>query len=193
MTVWELILIAVGLSMDAFAVALGKGLSMRALNIKGGMIIAAFFGFFQMLMPVIGWILSSAFQKYIEAFDHWIAFGLLMFLGVRMIIEAVRKNDDESIAEYRVDIKELLLLAVATSIDALAVGITFAFLKVNIWSSICIIGPITFAISLAGVFIGHKFGVRFKEKAEIAGGLILCLIGIKILLEHLGILFSTQP
>ena len=188
MTLWELVLIAISLSMDAFAVAMCKGVTMKKLSLKNGIIIAVFFGFFQMLMPFLGWLICSAFEQYIEAVDHWIAFGLLMFLGVKMIIDAIRDKDEEETGEYKLDIKELFLLAIATSIDALAVGITFALLSVNIYSSIGIIGPITFVISLGGVFIGHKFGVRFKQKAEIAGGIILCLLGIKILLEHLDVI-----
>lgn len=183
----ELFLIAVGLSMDAFAVALCKGLSMRKLSLKGGAVIALFFGVFQAIMPFFGWILGRQFEAYITAVDHWIAFVLLAFIGGKMLYEAICEKDDEEDAEFRLDIKELLVLAVATSIDALAVGITFAFLQVSILPSVSLIGVTTFLLSLLGVVIGNRFGIRFKKKAEILGGVVLCLIGLKILLEHLGI------
>ena len=140
-------------------------------------------------MPLIGWLLGKQFESYIVSVYHWIAFGLLAFLGIRMIIEAVKEDDeDESENSDKLDLKELTLLAVATSIDALAVGITFAFLKVNILLSVSVIGVTTFTLSVIGVIIGSKFGSKFKSKAEIAGGIILVAIGAKILLEHLGIL-----
>ena len=189
MSIWEVLIIAVGLSMDAFAVALCKGLSMKKLNIKYGIIIALFFGVFQALMPLIGWFVSSRFEKYIKAYDHWIAFALLLIIGVKMIIDAIKesRHPDEEPA-FRFKIGELFVLAVATSIDALAVGITFGLLEINIWSSISIIGCVTFVLSLIGVIIGNFFGSRFRTKAEIAGGIILILLGVKILLEHLGII-----
>ncbi len=187
MSFFELLLIGVGLSMDAFAVSICKGLSMKKVNYSHGLIIALFFGGFQALMPLVGWLLGTSFAVYISAFDHWIAFLLLAFIGGKMAIESF-KNDEEDEAKAedgRLDIKELFVLAVATSIDALAVGISFACLQVSIWSSIVIIGITTFVISLGGVIVGNRFGSRYKNKAEFAGGLILVGIGIKILAEHL--------
>lgn len=187
----ELFLIGVGLSMDAFAVSVCKGLNMREkINYKHAFIIALFFGGFQALMPAIGYFLGRNFEKYITAFDHWIAFGLLAFIGIKMIIDAVKEWNCEDKAEDsdKLDIKELFMLAVATSIDALAVGITFAFLQVSIGAAVSIIGVTTFVLSIVGVVIGNKFGSKYKSKAELAGGIILVLIGLKILLEHLGII-----
>ena len=185
----ELFFIGVGLSADAFSVSVCKGLNMRKLNIGHAYIIALFFGGFQAIMPLIGYLLGTSFSEYIEAFDHWIAFGLLVFIGGKMVIEAIKEKDEDE--EEKTDVLkmgELTVLAVATSIDALAVGITFAFLKVNILFSILIIGVTTFALSLGGVLLGNRFGAKYKNKAEIAGGAILILIGLKILLEHLGII-----
>lgn len=186
----ELFLIGVGLSMDAFAVAICKGLNMRGkINFKHAAIIALFFGGFQAIMPLIGYFLGIGFEKYITRIDHWIAFILLCFIGGKMIVEAIKEwNEVDKQEEDRLDIKELFVLAVATSIDALAVGITFAFLNVNIWSAISIIGATTFMLSIIGVVIGNKFGSKYKSKAELVGGIILVLIGAKILLEHLGII-----
>lgn len=184
----ELILIAVGLSMDAFAVALCKGLNMRKLTLRNSAIIALFFGGFQGAMPLLGWALGKQFESYITSIDHWIAFALLVLIGGNMIREVFKKDDDEMEAEDNLNLKELLLLAIATSIDALAVGITFAFLQVSILPAISLIGAITFVLSLVGVVIGHKFGAKFKSKAEFAGGFVLILIGTKIILEHLGLL-----
>ena len=186
MNLIQVALIGVGLSMDAFAVSVCKGLKMKKIDMKYSLLIAAFFGFFQALMPLIGWFLGTQFEKYITSFDHWIAFVLLAVIGGKMLWESFQKEGDSCPISY--DIKELFTLAIATSIDALAVGITFAFLKTNIWSSILVIGCITFVISLLGVLIGNRFGIRYKNKAEFAGGAILILIGLKILLEHLGIL-----
>ncbi len=184
----ELFLIGVGLSMDAFAVSVCKGLGMKKINGKGMLVIALFFGGFQALMPLIGWALGTRFESYITSVDHWIAFALLAFIGGKMIYEAVADKEQEVAVAFKLDLKELLMLAVATSIDALAVGITFAFLQVNIWSAIALIGCTTFALSAVGVLVGHKFGSKYEKKAEIAGGVILILIGLKILLEHLGII-----
>lgn len=186
----EILLIGIGLSMDAFAVALCKGLSMKKFNIKAGLIIALFFGFFQAFMPFIGWLVCKNFEKYITKFDHWIAFVLLAFIGVKMIIDSIKemKHPEDSEEEFKLKIGELFVLAIATSIDALAVGISFAFLNIKIWSSITIIGITTFILSLIGILIGNKFGSKFKTKAEIAGGIILVLIGLKILFEHLGLI-----
>lgn len=184
-------MIGVGLSMDAFAVAICKGLNMRKLDKVQTLVIAFFFGGFQALMPFVGWLLGKQFEAYITSFDHWIAFVLLAFIGGKMIWDVFKGDDkDESCCEEgaKLDVKELFMLAIATSIDALAVGISFAFLQVNIVSAITLIGCTTFVISAAGVFIGHKFGSKYEDKASLAGGIILILIGLKILLEHLGIL-----
>ena len=189
MNILELFILAVGLSMDAFAVAVCKGLNMKKIDYKQAIIIALFFGGFQGLMPLIGWILGKQFESYITSIDHWIAFGLLAFIGVQMIIEAIKGDDEEKEQSSEIKIKELIALAIATSIDALAVGITFAFLQASIIPSISLIAIITFILSIVGVVIGNKFGAKYKSKAELAGGVVLVLIGLKILLEHLGILF----
>lgn len=190
MGIFELAMIGVGLSMDAFAVAICKGLSMKKVNVRYSVILALFFGGFQALMPLLGWLLGSSFQQYITAIDHWIAFGLLVFLGGKMILDVVKEKDEEvCVTEtVQVNVKEFIMLAVATSIDALAVGITFAFLQVHILPSITLIGCITFGFSIAGVLIGNAFGSQFKNKATILGGVILIFIGVKILIEHLGLL-----
>ena len=182
----ELFLIAVGLSMDAFAVSVCKGLAMPKCTFKKAAIVGLWFGGFQALMPAIGYILGAQFQEAIASIDHWIAFVLLALIGGNMIHEAL--DNDEEEADASLDVKTMVLLAVATSIDALAIGITFAFLKVNIIPAVCFIGIVTFIISFAGVKIGNVFGARYKNKAEIVGGIILILLGLKILLEHLGFL-----
>ena len=182
----ELFLIAVGLSMDAFAVSVCKGLAMPQCTFKKAAIVGLWFGGFQALMPAIGYVLGAQFQETIASIDHWIAFVLLALIGGNMIHEAL--DNDEEEADASLDVKTMFLLAVATSIDALAIGITFAFLKVNIIPAVCFIGIVTFIISFAGVKIGNVFGVRYKNKAEIVGGVILILLGLKILLEHLGFL-----
>ncbi|MBN2911096.1 manganese efflux pump MntP [Coprococcus comes] len=182
----ELFLIAVGLSMDAFAVSVCKGLAMPKCTFKKAAIVGLWFGGFQALMPAIGYILGAQFQETIASIDHWIAFVLLALIGGNMIHEAL--DNDEEEADASLDVKTMFLLAVATSIDALAIGITFAFLKVNIIPAVCFIGIVTFIISFAGVKIGNVFGARYKNKAEIVGGVILILLGLKILLEHLGFL-----
>lgn len=187
----ELFLLGVGLSMDAFAVSVCKGLGMKKLNKKQALIIGLYFGGFQALMPFVGWLLGSQFQKYITSIDHWIAFILLGFIGGKMMIEAVREWNEEEVVDVMdapIDHKNMLVLAVATSIDALTVGITFAFLGTPIVEAITIIGITTMVISIAGVVVGNFFGSRYKSKAEFIGGLILVLLGLKILLEHLGIL-----
>ena len=186
----ELFLIGVGLSMDAFAVSICKGLGMEKVNKKQAFIIGLYFGGFQALMPLIGWFLGIRFQQYITSIDHWIAFVLLVFIGGKMIVEAVRDPDVEEIGKKDppLDHKEMFLLAIATSIDALAVGITFAFLDTPIVEAITIIGLTTFFLSIIGVVVGNFFGTRYKKKAEIVGGIILVAIGVKILVEHLGIL-----
>lgn len=182
----ELFLIAVGLSMDAFAVSVCKGLAMPKCTFKKAAIVGLWFGGFQALMPAIGYVLGAQFQETIASIDHWIAFVLLALIGGNMIHEAL--DNDEEEADASLDVKTMFLLAVATSIDALAIGITFAFLKVSIIPAVCFIGIVTFIISFAGVKIGNVFGARYKNKAEIVGGVILILLGLKILLEHLGFL-----
>ncbi len=191
MGIIELFLLAVGLSMDAFAVSVCKGLAMKQVAWKQTAIVGAWFGGFQALMPLAGYYLGVQFKQYITAVDHWIAFFLLLLIGGNMILEACREEDAASCCQPGADslaAKEMFLLAVATSIDALAVGITFAFLNVNIISAVSFIGVITFLLSGIGVKIGNLFGAKYKSKAELAGGIILILIGLKILLEHTGIL-----
>ena len=182
----ELFLIAVGLSMDAFAVSVCKGLAMPKCTFKKAAMVGLWFGGFQALMPAIGYILGAQFQEAIASIDHWIAFVLLALIGGNMIHEAL--DNDEEEADASLDVKPMFLIAVATSIDALAIGITCAFLKVNIIPAVWFIGIVTFIISFAGVKIGNVFGARYKNKAEIVGGVILILLGLKILLEHLGFL-----
>lgn len=185
MDVWELLLVGIGLSMDAFAASICQGLGMKKLNWRQGMATAFFFGGFQAAMPLLGWILGRQFEEYIQSVDHWIAFLLLGYIGGKMIWDAFHEEDA---APVSFDWKRLLVLAVATSIDALAVGVTFAFLQVSILLAVSLIGATTFFISLAGIWIGFHFGSRYKNRATLAGGVILCLIGLKILLEHLGYL-----
>ena len=182
----EVFLIGIGLAMDAFAVSICKGLSMRKIMIKNAIIIALYFGFFQGFMPVIGYALGSAFSTIVESIDHWIAFILLGFIGANMIKESF--DDEEEKRNDKVDFKTMIVLSIATSIDALATGVTFAFFEVNILVACILIGVITFLISLIGVKIGNKFGDRYQNKAEFLGGTILILMGLKILLEHLGFL-----
>ncbi|MFR7590985.1 MAG: manganese efflux pump MntP family protein [Longibaculum sp.] len=180
----EIVMIGIGLAMDAFAVSICKGLSTRQLKVKHAFICGGYFGFFQGAMPLIGYVLGVQFKDKIENIDHWIAFILLALIGLNMIKEAF---GDEECCDPDFSFKAMLPLAIATSIDALAVGVTFAFLNVNIFYAIIIIAVITFIISMMGVKIGHVFGSRYKSKAEIAGGIILILMGLKILLEHLGL------
>ena len=190
MSIVELFLIGVGLSMDAFAVAICQGLCMPKLNLRHGGVIALYFGGFQALMPLIGWFLGSQFAGYIQSFDHWVAFVLLVFIGGNMIREALSPEEEESsrAVANKLDHRKLFMMAVATSIDALAIGVTFAFLEVSIVPAISIIGCTTFCLSLVGVVVGNFFGARYKKRAELTGGIILVLLGVKILLEHLGIL-----
>ena len=180
-------MIAIGLSMDAFGVSMCKGLSMRCINYLHAVIIALFFGVFQALMPLMGWTLGIQFSTYIKNFDHWIAFILLAFIGIKMIKESFG-NDDEEKSGDSLDIKELIILSVATSIDALAAGISFACLDMAILPSCASIGLTTSIICIVGVLLGNRFGAKYKSKAEIFGGVILVLVGTKILLEQLGIL-----
>ena len=188
MSLFELFLIAVGLSMDAFAVSICKGLAMKKCTVKKSVIVGLWFGIFQAGMPLIGYILGVQFQELITSIDHWIAFVLLGIIGGNMIKEALGKDEDDDEADESLDMKTMFGLAVATSIDALAVGVTFAFLRVNIVPAVSFIGICTFTISAIGVKIGNIFGTKYKSKAELAGGIILILMGTKILLEHLGIL-----
>ncbi len=185
MGILEILLISVGLAMDAFAVAICKGLSMKKMNWKKAIIIGLYFGIFQAIMPVIGYYLGSTFEEFVKNIDHWIAFGLLAFIGGNMIKEALNKESEE--VNDDTGVKTMSLLAIATSIDALAVGITFALLDINLILSVLLIGIITFLLSIIGVKIGNKFGVKYKSKAEAMGGLILILLGIKIVIEHLGL------
>lgn len=188
----ELFILAVGLSMDAFAVSVCKGLSVRKAEVKECCLAGLYFGGFQALMPVIGYFLGVQFREYITGIDHWIAFVLLGLIGISMIREAGEREDESGEVcpseGNPFAVREMLVLAVATSIDALAVGITLAFLNVNLLASVCFIGVTTFVLSAAGVRIGNIFGIRYKAKAELAGGIILICMGLKILLEHLGML-----
>lgn len=187
MTFIELLLIAIGLSMDAFSVSICKGLTTKRFSWRMALICGLWFGFFQALMPIIGYFLGAQFQEMIEAYDHWIAFGLLALIGANMIREALSKKEEES-ANGALDVKTMFLLAIATSIDALAVGVSFACIQVKLWSSVLIIGLTTFIFSVLGVKIGNVFGSKYEKSAGIIGGIILILIGLKILLEHLGII-----
>ena len=198
MSLIELFILAVGLSMDAFAVAICKGLSLRKVSLKECTKVGLYFGGFQAGMPLIGYFLGVQFKDYITSIDHWIAFILLSFIGINMIREAMNKDEDESIVNLaeaavgeeevnELGFKNMVMLAIATSIDALAVGVTFAFLQVDIVPAVLFIGIVTFALSAIGVKIGNVFGTKYKSKAEAAGGIILILIGLKILFEHLGL------
>lgn len=185
----ELLLLAVGLSMDAFAVSICKGLALKKAGIREGAVCGLWFGGFQALMPLIGFFLGAMFADAISAFDHWIAFGLLVLIGVNMLKETFEKCDCQEKPDADLSVKTMFIMAIATSIDALAVGISLAMAgQVNIVAAIGLIGIITFAVCMAGVKIGSVFGSRFEKKAEALGGCILILLGLKILLEHLGVL-----
>ena len=187
----ELFLIGVGLSMDAFAVAICQGLSMTKIKWGHALTVGLYFGGFQALMPLLGWVLGSQFSGYIQQYDHWVAFILLLLIGGNMIREALSGEEDEAedtATGGGLDHKKLFLMAIATSIDALAIGVTFAFLETAILPAIGIIGCTTFCLSALGLKVGNIFGLKYKSKAEVAGGIILILMGCKILLEHLGIL-----
>lgn len=191
MTLLEIFLVGIGLSMDAFAVSICKGLAMPAVNKKQALLIGAYFGVFQALMPLAGWLLGSQFARHVTKLAPWIAFLLLAWIGGSMLRESLsKKEEDEEVEPVELRHKELFLLAVATSIDALAVGVSFSMveLSVSIGAAAALIGCTTFAISVGGVFVGHIFGVRYKNRAEFVGGAILILIGVKILLEHFGVL-----
>lgn len=186
MSLVSLFVLAVGLSMDAFAVSVCKGLATQKLSFKKILLCGAWFGGFQALMPTIGYLLGSTFEQYITAFDHWIAFALLSLIGLNMLRESRSKEVEEVSDSFA--FKTMLVMAVATSIDALAVGVTFAFLNVNIIAAALFIGVTTFVLSAVGVRIGNLFGAKYKSTAEMVGGIILILLGIEILLEHLGVL-----
>lgn len=191
MTLLEIFLIGIGLSMDAFAVAICKGLAMpNKVDKKGALLIALYFGVFQAVMPTLGWLLGSQFARYVTQMAPWIAFVLLAWIGGNMIRESLSKEEREEEETGSVSHKELLVLAVATSIDALAVGVTFSMLElaVSIGAAVALIGCTTFVISLAGVYVGNVFGAKYKSKAEFVGGAILILIGVKILLERFDVL-----
>ena len=188
MAIWELLLTAVALSMDAFAVSACKGLNMRKVNWRRALIFGLFFGGFQAFMPLIGWLLGKQFEQLITGVDHWLVFGLLGLIGGKMICDALKGGEEAACeVEEKLDIKELIVLSFATSIDALAVGISFAFLKVKILPSVSVIGVTTCLLSILGVAIGQRFGAKYRDKATLAGGIVLVLIGLKILLEHLGV------
>ncbi len=191
MTLLEIFLVGIGLSMDAFAVAICKGLAMPTINRKQTLLIAAYFGVFQALMPLTGWLLGSQFARHVTKMAPWIAFVLLAWIGGNMIRESLsKKEEDEEVEPAELRHKELFMLAIATSIDALAVGVSFSMvaLAIPIGAAAALIGCTTFAISVGGVFVGHIFGARYKNRAEFVGGAILILIGVKILLEHFGVL-----
>ena len=183
-----LFLIALGVSADAFAVSLGKGLTTARLRWRDALLLAATFGLFQAAMPLLGWLLGTGLSGYVTGVDHWIAFGLLSLIGISMIRQALRgDSEDAGRAGGRLPLGELLVLGLATSVDALAVGVSFAFLDVDILGAVLAIGVTTFALSLVGVHVGHRAGVRFRGPAEVVGGLVLIAIGTRILVDHLGI------
>lgn len=181
MSVWELLVIAVGLSMDAFSVSVCKGLSVEKVELKHILLCGLFFGIFQAVMPTIGYFIGSSFAEYVQKFDHWIAFGLLAYIGFNMIKEA--KQEEKLDADF--SLKTMTLLAIATSIDALTIGISFAFLDVDLILSVTFIGLTTFIFSAAGVILGHKIGSKFSSRAEMLGGIVLIILGTKILIEHI--------
>lgn len=187
MKIGELIVLSLGLGMDAFAVSICKGLSMKKMNWKKALIIGLYFGGFQAIMPVLGYSLSKGFENFVTSIDHWIAFILLSIIGGKMVKDAFSPENSENCNED-VGFKTMIVLAIATSIDALAVGITFAFLNVNLILAIALIGSITFFLSMIGTKVGNIFGDRYENKAELLGGVILIFLGIKILLEHLNII-----
>lgn len=185
----EILLIGIGLSMDAFSVSVCKGLTTKRFSWKMALTCGLWFGLFQALMPLIGYFLCVQFEQYITAVDHWIAFGLLYLIGLDMVYEAIKKKKEQPQPnDSSLSFKTMLLLAIATSIDALAVGISFACIQVEIWTSVLVIGLTTFVFSIVGVKIGNMFGSKYEKSAGLLGGIILMLIGLKILLEHLGII-----
>lgn len=184
MSIWEILLLAIGVSMDAFAVSIGKGLTVKKVTVREPLCVALWFGGFQALMPLIGYFLGYSFADLVTKVDHWIAFGLLVLIGGNMVREALQGGEEKP-ADSSFAFKNMLLLAIATSIDALAVGISLAFLQVNIWLAVAIIGLTTACFSAVGLLIGKKVGSRFHSGAELIGGIILIAIGLKILIEHL--------
>ena len=187
MSLPSLLLIAFGVSADAFAVALTQGLRMRRRVLRNAFVIAGAFALFQVAMPLIGWSIGTLFAGYITAVDHWVAFALLAVIGGRMVWEALIARPDAAAEPSGLDLRRLIVLSVATSVDALAVGISFAFLDVNIWAAVALVGVTTLVLSVAAVLIGHRVGARFKKPAELAGGVVLIVIGVQVLLEHLGV------
>jgi len=194
MGILELILISIGLSMDSFAVAVTQGLSYKGKILRYALVVGILFGLFQGAMPLIGFLVGSSFSHVVEIYDHWVAFILLLIIGTKMVKDSFKKEDESNLscdittAKVRIDIVLLMSLALATSIDALAVGVSFAFLHVNIIYAVLCIGIITFIFAFVGVYLGRKVGTKYKSKAEFIGGVILILMGTKILLEHLNIL-----
>lgn len=188
MGIWELLILAVGLAMDAFAVSICKGLAMERVTLEKAGIVGLYFGIFQAGMPLLGYFVGVQFQSVIVSIDHWIAFLLLLFLGGKMIYDALRPEENGQEEKADLSFRTMLPLAIATSIDALAIGVSLAFLKANVVQAVTFIGVITLVLSMLGVKLGHLFGAKFQSKAEILGGGILVAIGTKILLEHLGIL-----
>ncbi len=186
MSIWFVLLTAVSLAMDAFAVATCRGVEMKKFNIKHALIIGAFFGVFQAVMPIIGYFAAGLFEEYITAFAHWVAFALLLFIGGKMIFDCFKKDEDEQCE--CLNLKGLVVMSIATSIDALAVGITFALEDTNIWIAAGAIGGITFLLSFLGVFIGNRIGNKLNNKAQFLGGIVLILIGVKIVLEAYGVI-----
>lgn len=184
MTLFDLIVTAIALSMDAFAVSICKGLSVKRVQPKHSLICGGYFGAFQAIMPLAGFLLASSFADYIKQYDHWIAAGLLALIGVNMLREALSEQETEAV-DSSFGVKAMLPMAVATSIDALATGVSFAMTETNIWMAISIIGVTTFLFSAAGVKVGNAFGAKYEKKAELLGGIILILMGLKILFEHL--------
>lgn len=187
MGITEMLLLSIGLGMDAFAVAVCKGISMKKMNWKKAIIIGLYFGGFQALMPAVGYFLANSFEELVTNIDHWLAFILLSIIGIEMLKNAFSKDSEKSYND-NVKFKSMVVLALATSIDALAVGITFTLLKVNLITALISIGIITFILSVIGTKVGNKFGDKYEKNAEIAGGIILILLGTKILLEHLSII-----
>lgn len=191
MQFFDLLVLAIGLSMDAFAVSICKGITLKDMNLRKSIIIGIYFGVFQALMPFLGFILTGVFSEQIKSFDHWIAFGLLLFIGIKMLIEAFEEKKEEECCEHNIRFFVMIPLALATSIDALAAGITLSINEVNIYYAIAIIGAVTFLLCTIGAKVGNYFGRKFQKLAEIFGGIILILLGIKILFSDLG-LFSIQ-
>jgi putative Mn2+ efflux pump MntP len=188
MTLTELFIIAVGLSCDAFAAAICRGLSIKNISFRNALLVGLYFGGFQAAMPLIGYMIGTGFSDLVNKLDHWIALALLVFIGGKMIFDSFKKEEQCKTDAAPLGISKMLPIAIATSIDALAVGVTFAFLKVKILPAVTFIGLVTLILSMIGVKIGNMFGTKYKNKAEFMGGIILVLMGVKILLNHLGII-----